>query len=397
MTDSIRMISKGAKSPSGVRKSVSRRCPLCFMHVPKSGGTSVHDALLAALPEGSVSPKRIETRPFKGLDELPHPLRELVVAEERDVDAMSRSGVVSGHFCLHTLMRVAPPESIATVLREPRSRLLSLYAFWRLTPGWDERLNPGRPYDHALRALDEFLAEPQIAPAVDNAVCRILLSGNGDPRIPEFDFISPEHLASVAADAIDRLDQLGFVGVLEHGQGIWEGLSRFFGVRLEPTRENMTASAGDAGAALPIQEPISCRTLDLFNARTAADALVYTHALMPERSEVEARRIRNSSFAAQLVRLGDIAGSSAASARSLGRLIGETESRLAGLAEELSRRDEQLSSCREALNAQKDVVGRLQDDLASYRNWLEGIQRSASWRLTSPLRAAKRRVLGAKR
>ncbi|MBV8944898.1 MAG: hypothetical protein JOZ95_05710, partial [Solirubrobacterales bacterium] len=93
-----------------------------------------------------------------------------------------------------------------------------------------------------MRALDEFLAEPQIAPAVDNAVCRILLSGNGDPRIPEFDFISPEHLASVAADAIDRLDQLGFVGVLEHGQGIWEGLSRFFGVRLEPTRENMTAS-----------------------------------------------------------------------------------------------------------------------------------------------------------
>ena len=56
-------------------------------------------------------------------------------------------------------------------------------------------------------------------------MCRILL--RGDPRIPLFDLIAPDHYGGLASEAIDRLDRLGFVGVLERGQATWDGFSRF--------------------------------------------------------------------------------------------------------------------------------------------------------------------------
>jgi hypothetical protein len=366
-----------------------KRSPLCFLHVAKSGGTSVHAALRAALPDASLSVKSNDTSNFcygfTAFEELPREARESLLVEEWELDALSKSDVVFGHFCLPTLLRVASPESIATVLREPRTRLLSLYTWQRLTPEHFEMWNPYRPDVEALRPLDEYLSEPQIAPEVDNVVCRTLLYG--DPRIPGLDFISPDHIESLASDAIERLDQLGFVGVLECGQATWEGLSRFFDATLEPARERVTGSAGVVADALPLQNPISDRTLDLLEARSAADALVYTHALMAESTAAETRQICNSTFAAQLVRLGDIAGSSAASAQSLARRTEDAESRLASLADE-------LSTCQEELHARQEAIGRLRDELARHQMWLEGIQGSLSWRIIAPLRAAKRRVVG---
>lgn len=356
----------------------------CFLHVPKTGGTSVLAALRAARPDASVSLKSNDTSTFcygfTAFEKLAPEVRELLLLEERELDALSRSDVVFGHFSLPTLLRVAPPDSIATVLREPRTRLLSLYAWQRLTPGLFDVWHPYQPEVEALRPLDEYLSEPQIAPEVDNVVCRMLLYG--DPRIPALDFISADHTESLASDAIDRLDQFGFVGVLERGQATWNGLSRFFDAPLEPARDRVTASAGVVPDALPLEEPISDRTLELLEARSAADALVYTHALMAESSAAEARQLCNSTFAAQLVRLGDISGSSAATAQSLACRIAAAESRLAGLADELG--------------AQQEALDSLQHDLERHRMWLHGMQGSVSWRLTSPLRAAKRRVLGAK-
>ena len=344
---------------------------------------SVREALVAALPTASMSLKRWDTSlasPVTEVDLLPHEFREYTLVEESELEDLSRSELVIGHFCLPTLLRVAPPESIAMLLREPRTRLISVYAFLRLTPGGDEASRLARV--HTGRPLDEFLAEPLQAPALDNAVCRMLLYG--DPRIPDADFIPAEHIDSLACEAIKRLDRLGFVGVLERGQATWRGLSRFFGVTLEPTRANV--SKATTPEFMPVHEPILDRTLDLLHARTAADTLVYRQVLMAETTEVEAKRFSDATFAAQLVRLGDVAGKSAASAESLNRRVKETESQVAGLAEQLSMREEELS-------AQRETMSRLEEELARDRMRLESIQRSVSWRMTSPLRAAKRRVL----
>jgi hypothetical protein len=363
----------------------------CFLHVPKSAGTSLYEALRLALPEASLSVKTNDTSTFcygfEAFDELRAEARESLLVEERELADLSRSDIVFGHFSLPTLRRVASPASIATVLREPRSRLLSFYTWQRITPGLFDLWRPYRPEVEALRPLDEYLSEPQIAPETDNIVCRMLL--HGDPRIPALDFISPDEVQGLAADAIQRLDELGFVGVLERGRTTWEGLSRFFGATLDPARVRVTGSTGVAAEALPLRKPISDRTLGLLEARTAADARVYTHALMAAGTETEARQISNASFAAQLIWLGDTTGTSAASAQSVSRAIVEAESRIAALAEELSEREQELITQREA-------VARLEAELGRRHTWLAGIQGSSNWRLTHPFRAGKRRLSGMK-
>ena len=134
----------------------------------------------------------------------------------------------------------------------------------------------------------------------------------------------------------------------------------------------MTGSTAVVPGSLPVQKPITSRTLELLDAMSAVDSVLYTHALTAETSEAEAKRICDSTFAAELVRLGDIGGIPA-TAQSFSLQLAETEVRLAGLSHEL---------------------GTLEDDLARHRAWLEGIQESASWRMTAPARAAKRRLLG---
>jgi hypothetical protein len=360
----------------GVLNGRSGGGPRCFLHVPKSGGVSVYSALIHAFPPADISRKRYDTSMFccgfTDFDALSKELREAFVIDEDEFAELAASKLASGHFSLSTLLRVTSPGMIATVVREPRARLLSLYAFWRLTPGL---LEQWRPYDaaaHALRPLDEFLSEPGLAPSVDNAVCRAILHGHA--AIPPLDFIAPDDVEALALEAIERLDELGFVGVLEHGRSTWLGLSKLFGVELSPFNENATGSSGIAGGLLPFREPISELTFDLLDARAAVDALIYRHALAAAGcDERRAERIRDTAFAAQLVRLGDIAGVSAARAA-------EHAGRLAELEAEIT-----------ALQANLDAVTRERE---RYLAQVQAIVRSRSWRMTAPLRDLRHRISG---
>lgn len=273
---------------------------------------------------------------------------------------MRRFRAIIGHFRLSTLLRVAPSGSIATVLREPRARLLSLYSFARAHP---DLVSMWRPYPdersvgmQALRPLDEFLSEPLIAPDTDNQVCRLIL--DGDARIPPLDFISRADAEATAEAAIERLETLGFVGVLELGQPTWAGLTDFFDVQLTPVRANVTSQWPDAGGRTRITEG----TLDLLEQRTAADAIVYRAFLRRAGiAGADAERFSLAALAEQLTRFGESAGRAAA------------EQALAELREQLLRADEEL---------------------ADHRRWLAGIESSASWRVTAPLRTAMRTLRG---
>lgn len=334
-------------------------------------------ALQRVLPSDSFSAKEQDTANFccgfTAFDELDEPRRESLLVDEWELDALVRSKVVFGHFCLPTLLKVSPPRSVATVLREPRARLLSLYTWMRLTRAFDG-WQPYRPDVYAMRPLDEFLSEPQIAPIVDSVLCRTLL--HGDPRIPVLGFIPPEHVSGVAVDAMAQLDRLGFVGVLERGPVMWQGLADFFGVTLEPVRTNVTESAVLNAEALPIQGAVSERTLQFLEARTAADAIIYRNVLRRDMTQVEMEHLCSATLAAQLVHLGDIGGRAAASAQSLAIQLADAEARFAELKQEFS--------------TQHSAMATLQSELARHRLWLAGVHGSASWRLTSPLRALKR-------
>ncbi len=302
------------------------------MHVPKSGGSSIHAALEAALSPGSLAPQRFDTSLFCDFGDfhLMRPeTRSRIVTSPEEVRSLGQYRAVSGHFSLPTLLQVADAPSIATVLREPRARLLSLYMFWR-TPAVGELMLPYDADAHAQRPLWEFLSEPLLAPSIDNQVCRLLL--HGDPRLPVSDFAAAADIESIAADAIERLDTLGFVGILDSGGDLWRGLARLFGVELTPLELNLTGEHRYPTAAGPGEKLLAYDALELVERRNAADLLVYDHALA--HAQLDGRtlqRYRDAAFAHQLVKLGDLVGGSAARASEQAGLVtalrGELEAR----------------------------------------------------------------------
>jgi hypothetical protein len=251
----------------------------CFLHIPKSGGTSIHVALEAALTPDLLSPRRMDTSAFCGFSEfdlLQPTTRQLIATDDREIVMMGKHRFVSGHFALPGLLKIAPAKAIGTIMREPRTRLLSLYLYWR-TPHIFDNLLPYNLERYALMPLDHFLAEPRLAPASDNQICRLLLYG--DPRIPSNDFIAQSDIAAIASDATQQLATLGFVGVLELRETVWQGLERHLGVSLEPRRANIAGELGNPAPASPGEAIISTDAFDLLARRNAADSIIYDYAL----------------------------------------------------------------------------------------------------------------------
>ena len=274
--------------------------------MPKSAGTSLFLALEDALPDGAVSTRRMDPAAFccfDAFDRLGADARSVVVADEQDAAELAAAEVVSGHFALSTLERLAPPERIGTVLREPRARLVSQYLYLRLTPGIRELWAPYDTFTPADGPLDAFLADERIATATDNKTCRMLL--DPDPRIRDGAFIAAGDLEGVAEDAWRRLEQLGYVGLLEWGDETWTGLGRLFGVELTPGRANATGAVGERPGALPVP-PAKARALALLGHRTAADAVLYRRiAARRLGDEHAALRFAAGAFTGQLRQLAE--------------------------------------------------------------------------------------------
>lgn len=331
---------------------------------------------------GAIGPKRQDSTllcGFTDFDRLDDGIRQLLAVDSDEITALGDHPVVSGHFSLPTLLQVTPPSAIATVVREPRARLLSHYAYWRLSTGLRKIWRGYPALELALRPLDEFLGEPRIAQATDNLLCRMLLFG--DPRIPELDFIADP--LAVADSAIDALATLGFVGAVELEEPMWCGLSEFFGVPLSATFVNTTASESIGSDAPALELEVGAQTLELIESRTAADALVYRHVLHSAGlTRPAAEQLGSAAFANELVRLGNITGLSATESRARAREVAELGLRL----EADSRR---YTSMLAEVQAELE---RTRDELSANRIWLEGLQTSASWRITAPARAAKRAV-----
>ena len=156
------------------------RC-LGILHVPKCGGSAVRSAL-AQLPSCYAGPLYYDPAHF-GSDELrrsiPEPNRSTIVGPAALAQVVQSHRLVIGHYSAPSLT-AAGCDVLAVQVREPRSRVLSLYRFWQaLSPGeragwggWGSDL-----VTKADRPLAEFLRSPEVWPAVDNALSRQLLSG----------------------------------------------------------------------------------------------------------------------------------------------------------------------------------------------------------------------------
>jgi hypothetical protein len=377
--------------------------PACFLHLPKCAGSAMTSALEAALPPGSLAPWRfdrrfVEEQTRAGLggardafvaddpDLLRPEARALVLGSPDQEMALRDYRAIAGHFSLDTLLSVAPASAVCTVLREPRARLLSVYTFWRTLRSEDE--SPSVVYRtaaNARRPLAEFLANRELASATDNQVCRMLLAG--DPRLPATAFATKSDTEGIAADAIERLTDFGFVGILELGESAWRGVGEHFGVSLQRHVMNVTGDLGSAASGSDVGQVFTDDVPDLLQERTAADAILYDYALEHAgvASREERARLKERAFAAQLVRLGDLCGSSAAKAAQYD-IVAANLRRLETGQQSLLGRERAL----------QEELRRKDEELARMRGWFEITVGSASWRVTAPLRSAMRWVRGSR-
>ena len=248
------------------------------MHVPKSGGMSVVQALERAAPPGSVCPKTIDGWTIDEWFDVagaPASVRDRIAATDADIRMMQTYGFVVGHFALPVLERVAPASEIVTVLRGPRSRLLSLYRYWRRqyaqhVANWGD----AGPHRHALRALPDFLGDPSLARWTDNVVARFAM--HGDPRVRDGAFVDPADVEALSEAAIERLERLRHVAILESGD-LFEELSQALGVRLRPLRVNVTDGSRAVPEGAAPADPDHPDVPRLLDERTRVDRLVYAH------------------------------------------------------------------------------------------------------------------------
>ncbi len=180
------------------------RPKIVFLHIPKTGGTTMADLLSSNFS------------------------RHEVFRQKRDVEmvpaaVLARHRVFFGHYTLHQIAHIPGAKRIYTVLREPRARVLSMYRYHKA------RMETGRSEGKAIEqktalSLNAYLRDPRIRnrPSVRNLQTRYLFHVSEETMVkyrlrpsPYPDMMRAYPKDVVLEIAKDNLRSLAGVGVLE--------------------------------------------------------------------------------------------------------------------------------------------------------------------------------------
>lgn len=215
--------------------------PIAVLHVPKSGGNTVLSAIRESLPDDAWAPYHFDPTLFGPFadEPIPEQQRPLTVPDPKVLRTYLGA---SGHYALPTLLAGFDAADVVLLLREPRTRLLSHYEYWRGLP--DEHLDSGYTWSVTATASEldfaDWIADPRVAYQADNIVVRMLLGRH--ERIPDADAIDEDDLDELADEACSAVAALGHVDVLERGAAMWPALGRRIGRPdlVAPPSENVT-------------------------------------------------------------------------------------------------------------------------------------------------------------
>jgi hypothetical protein len=190
--------------------------PLVFMHVPKTSGVSITRGLATTLAP-TVAAGGFDYSLFgcsRDLSSLQEDLRRQIYTSPESMP--KHANFVAGHISISTLTKAYPTAQRLTVLREPASRVLSHWLYWRQLT--EPELAPWGDWADFVRLarkpLVNFLTEPTLASQTDNLILRMLLWPH--PLIPATQFIDPVHDRHLLRDATARLAEFDFVDVVEN-------------------------------------------------------------------------------------------------------------------------------------------------------------------------------------
>lgn len=260
-----------------LRRHITRRRlhpPLGFVHIPKAGGTGMLASLDAALRPRRIAYAldRTQFGGFTGFDSMSVGIRNGIVFDPMtmpvDVD------LIAGHVAPSTILRRAPDARLMVILREPQSRLLSHWFYWR---GYsDEVLNNygdwGLIMARSRYDLADYLLQPALACVNDNILLRMLLWPH--PDIPAAGFINDNDSRSLLDAARAQLERFAFVDAVEnpdmdrrisvwlartYGRSLW---ARLAGFRVLPqTRVNSAKLSDLSDTAVSVQMTEKAQTL----------------------------------------------------------------------------------------------------------------------------------------
>ena len=275
---------------------------LCFMHIPKTSGVSVAFALRAALAPGTVIRgfDHVLFGGFARFDTVSPDERQHVYGCAAALPQVRT--LISGHFAYSTLRAAYPDGQLITVLREPVSRLLSLWMFWRTQS--DEALSPwGAWADYvslARRPLQNFLDEKLIAAQTDNLAVRMLLWPH--ELIPADGFIDPAHDAFLLLQAQRRLEDFALVDIVDAPE-MPSRIGSWLGRPFSCERHNETSTMPISVRA-PLAPQLTARAFDLLEARSRLDLALW-HGAFARTSDTAARsRLRQQSIMQNVARYG---------------------------------------------------------------------------------------------
>lgn len=241
-----------------------------FLHIPKSGGTTLHRIL----------------GEWFGVENL-HPERHNGLYNYSAADLASKQ-VFSGHYDYYSTHLIPGPRKKISFLRNPIERLISLYNFHRAhKPEFVKRNNLKLASWANEFLIDEYFANPEIRahPAINNTMARyfsdepqILFRWEGKPRGTQSD------IDKLSAQALRNIETFDFVGLLEHYEESIVRLSSVLGRQVPSpiAREQVLDVLMDRNPGMrriDVQRP-SDRTLASLEELVAYDRLIYTRAEM---------------------------------------------------------------------------------------------------------------------
>ncbi|MEO1709681.1 MAG: sulfotransferase [Pseudomonadota bacterium] len=247
---------------------------VALLHIPKTGGMAVGAALIEALQTDRVA-RGFDLSMFGAIRDfgtMSPSLRSAIFDNIQDLPR--EADLILGHKSHATLREVYPDAKIICLIREPRSRVLSHWTYWRSLSGVSEMQwgTLAAYVQTATGRLKDMLTNPLVASQIDNCTLRMLMWP--DPRLPDADFIAERHEAELLAEAKSKIDQIAFASIYEN----WDldaELSQFLGAQFERKRVNETPPTDDL---VPnVRRELDGETLAALEARCRLDAELWLH------------------------------------------------------------------------------------------------------------------------
>jgi Sulfotransferase family len=305
------MFEPSAGNSSGEKSGVNMRLyepsrPVAFMHIQKTGGNSLSEALSGALkPRAAFGAfDRFLFGDFADFESMSEESRSKILFTSRDLPP--NLDFLVGHMSFSAMSQAYPRAQFITVLREPMSRLISLWLFSRSTT--DRYLEPWGKWADVVRQshqpLKEFLRARSLACATDNVCVRMLLWPH--PLLRSSDFIDPRDDETLLEEARCRLKHFCFVDLLENPELV-TNLQNWLGRPLVLHRLNETNNIPDSLKS-PMAAELDSETQGLIESHSRLDLRLWLEVAGQRMPEGDARVLRDQIIAANLSNFSRLMG-----------------------------------------------------------------------------------------